>query len=348
MSRARGEEGVVLLLVLAVIVISISTVYTFARTSMLEIMNTRNRIDHARAELLARSGVPLAIRALVDDVLNSEDDLVSALDSSRDPWYALSETAIEVPGHGELRLTVRDAGNRINVNGLIDGQGVRHEESLAFLSAVLDRIIENMPGRREEKLYDPDELAEAIIDWIDADEQTVLGGDETETYRRRGGETSPPDRPLWTLAELSEVPGADPLLLGALNAYLTTEPLYPKIEQSGVNPNTAPPYLLAMIYHGVTGDRNRDLLDEEEVFSILRARHDGRIFCPGSDEERCVKFESEIGRVGETVFPPLTYRSDIFSIKSEARFGNARACLRTVVDRSDLREILTLSFRMGC
>ncbi len=45
------------------------------------------------------------------------------------------------------------------------------------------------------------------------------------------------------------------------------------------------------------------------------------------------------------MFPPLSYRNDVFSIQSEARFGDARACVRTVIDRA---LGATLSYRLDC
>jgi type II secretory pathway component PulK len=347
MTRARDEKGVVLLLVLVIIVLTISMVFAFAETSLIQVASTKQRIARVKASLLARSGVPIAMRALVDDVTQGAIDELDVIDSSRDPWALLAQQPIEVPGGGELRIRVLDAGNRLNLNALVDEDGFPHPESLAFLTAALERIIENMPGRTEEKLYRPDELAEAILDWIDSDDQTRLGDNEAAYYEEAQATSGPLDRPLYSLASLGAIPDLDERLLDALADYFTIYPTLSGLtEGSGVNPNTAPPHVLGLIYQGTSGQQ--ELLIEEDVFRILRARDEGRIFCPQSEEDPCVSFQNEILEFGGIVFPPLSYRSQTFVIQSEARYGEVRACVEAVIDRSDPRELLTLSYRLEC
>ena len=344
--RPLGDErGLALLLVLVVIVLTVGTVYAFARSSLLSVLAEQRRADRVRAELMARSAVAIAVRALRDDRAGGDDGPTAGLETAQDPWYLLGEYVLEVPGDGDLHIRVRDAGNRINLNALVDEEGLPREDSAAFLADALEHIIAHMPGRTEDKRYQPAELADGILDWIDSDDQTRLGDDELDAYSRQHA-GRPPSRPLFALSELSGVPGVDEALLAALAEYFTTQPPFPDVADSGVNLNTAPPHVLALIYQGTSGDKR--LLGEDGVFAILRARREDRIFCPGSREEPCVSYESEIGRVGETVFPPLRFRSDVFEVRVEARFSESRACVTTVVDRSNAQELVTLSYRIAC
>lgn len=345
MSRSRDEDGVVLLLVLAVIVLTISSVYAFAHTSLLHMKASVHRMHRTRADLVARSGIHIGLRAVLDDATLGGSRAGGAIETPLDPWHRLGSQTIELPDEGTLRITVRDAGQRINLNALINGEGEPHEESRAFLVAALERIIEHMPGRDEEKLYDIEDLADGILDWIDANDTTRLGDDEADFYESLDA-PPPPNRPLWLLTELAVLPDVDDALLRALGHYFTTQPFYPRLSEAGVNPNTAPTHVLSLIYQGSPGDKQ--LLDEDAVFAILRARSEDRIFCPGGGEEPCVSFESEIGRVGESVFPPLGYGSQVFSVRSVAAFGEARACIQTVIDRTEAQEPMTLSFRTDC
>ena len=110
----------------------------------------------------------------------------------------------------------------------------------------------------------------------------------------------------------------------------------------------APAHVLATIYQGDSAGRallGRDGNDRE-VWNVLRARKEGRIFCPSEEEERCVTFQSEVGDEG-SVFPALQFQSDIFEILSEGRFGTARVRIRAVVDRSDPYAIETLFYQMN-
>ena len=89
MSRAGDEDGVVLLLVLVLVVVAISTAYAMSKTSMIEVISTRQYGQHARATLLARSGVALAERVLADDLVEG-DDVTRAVESDLDAWALLS------------------------------------------------------------------------------------------------------------------------------------------------------------------------------------------------------------------------------------------------------------------
>ena len=330
-----------LLLVLVIIVLATSSVYAFARDSLLEVTRIRERSERAHAELLARSGQEIARRALADDAVSPSGagQLELIFESPRDAWVLLARDPIELPDGGEIHLRIRDSGSRINLNGLVDLEGSQFgERSLSFLQALLEHVIDEMPDRDEEKLYDPRELAEAILDWIDSDEVTRLG-DEARVYAERAAGARPPDRPLIALQELESVPGMDERLLDVLAHYFTIHPLFPSPDRVGVNPNTAPAHVMAAIW---TDGR---LLGRNDVFRVLSRRADGRIFCPQTTEG-CEGFREEILEHQEP-FPQLQYRSSIFEIESEGRYGSARVRVVSVVDRSNPADIQTLYYRIN-
>jgi type II secretory pathway component PulK len=350
-SRLRDEEGVVLLLVLVLVVVSISTAYAMSKTSLLEVMRTRQHGEHVRATLLARSGVALGIRALQDDLI-AGDDTTRQVESGLDAWALLSRQEIELPGAARLRVRVTDVGGRLNLNALVDRNGQRvGEASKSFLKAALAHIADTTPAFKGSSAYgdeDVDDLADALLDWLDKDDETRVGTPEEEYYVGiKKARSAPLNRPVFSLDELAPVPGLDALMLEALKAYFTTYPMFPPADGGGANLNTAPPHVLGMIYHGMGGDFA--LLDSRDVFELLRARSDGRVFCPGPAPEPCVSFFGTLGIAeGEEVFPPLSYASRVFHIESEARVAETRACVSTVVDRGNGAEPKTLYYRLGC
>ena len=347
MRRHDGERGVVLLLVLVILVACISTVYAFTRTTTLEVLSSRHRNDRTRATLLARSGVRIAERVLLDD-LDWGDELTRLLESERDDWVLLTRAPIEVPGGGELRIGIVDGGARINLNGLIDATGQAHRPSRPFLEIALERIIESMPGRAEEKLYDADAIAVGILDWLDADDQTASFGDnEARFYGGTDADAVPLDRPLFSIDELAAVPGMDRLLVEALKDYFTTYPMFPAVEKSGINPNTAPAHVLGLVYHYQGNASEGRLFDRDDVFRILRFREEDRVFCRDLSREACESFLEHMEIFGDLVYPPLQFASDVFEIEVEASYGETRACVTRVIDRSDL-EVRTLAYRMEC
>ena len=78
-----------LLLVLVLIVVAVSTAYAMSKTSLVEVLSTRQHSQHSRAQLLARSGIALAERALQDDLIEG-DPITKAVESDRDAWAVLA------------------------------------------------------------------------------------------------------------------------------------------------------------------------------------------------------------------------------------------------------------------
>lgn len=344
--QRRSEEGVVLLLVLVIIVVSISMVGSFARSSALDVVGMRHRADRGRAELLAQSGVAVATRALKDDLARPADPPLAGMETPLDPWYAIGERSVELPDHGELRVRVRDMGAKINLNGLVDESREAHADSREFLTAALKHVIDRMPGRDEDHPYDPKRLADAILDWLDADVRTRRGALEDEAYRRLGARTRPANRELHSLGELADLPTVDAALLDAMRHYFTVHPSFGELGDSGLNPNTAPGWALGMIYLG--GPNRRDLIESREVLATLQARARGRIFCPVSDEQPCNNFTELLGQAGETAFPPLAYSNSIFEIESVAHYRDATACITAVVERLDAEQVRPIAYERRC
>jgi type II secretory pathway component PulK len=342
----RGEKGVVLLLVLVLIVLSVSSVYAFARASLLDVSSAKERMSRARAELAARSGITLAVRAIQDDAA-STDPVVRQLESARDPWGQLAASPIALPGGGELRVIVEDAGRRIPLNAVVGAEGGATEGARQFLQAALERVIENMPGRPEDKRYDIEAVADGIIDWIDADTETRLGDAEATFYEDRRAPRPPVDRPLFSIGELAAVPGVDARLLDALGAYFSPSPDLPRSGGAGLNPNTAPAHVLGLMYLVVPG-RSGVFLEKADIFRLLKARQEGRLACPGEAiSPDCTSLAELLGQPPESIFPPIAYQSAVFTVRSEAVIRDARACVRAVLRRGE-EEVETLAYRLGC
>ena len=337
MNDREGEEGIVLLLVMVLVVVAISTAYAMSKTSLIEILSTRQQTQYTRADLLARSGVNLATRMLQDDMLEGTD-VTKAVESDLDGWAVLSHQDIELPGGALLRVRVHDVGNKIDFNALIDAEGKRiGESSKSFLQAFFTHLRDSVPEfKGSGKLEDPDidELSDALLDWIDKDDETRVGTPEHEYYVEiKKTKSAPLNRPVFSLDELASVPGMNPLLLEALKAYFTPYPMFPGENGGGVNPNTAPAHVLGLIYHGAAGDFR--LVNQRDVFDVLKARKEGRVFCPSTAQEPCTSFLETLHVAdGETIFPALTFQSRVFAIDVEASVGDTRACVHSVVDRS--------------
>jgi hypothetical protein len=118
--------------------------------------------------------------------------------------------------------------------------------------------------------------------------------------------------------------------------------VYPYVDGDGVNPNTAPPWVLAVLYYGTAGDYR--LAEPTLAESLVRLRDQGRLLCgQGLEDPLCAPLQENLG--GE-LYPPPSFASDVFRVRAEARVGDVTRTLETVLDRSDPNQPLVLAWRM--
>jgi len=340
----RGRDrrsGVVLLVVLFFALLLTSTIATFARRATVDALVARNRDAVGQAEALARGGVELATALLLDDrVRERQGDL--PLDTHRDAWYRVRFAELPAGDGAELRLVISDAGALLNLNALFDpeGGGPRDERTEPFLHAFLEKVIEEMDVPPGEKVYRVRELTDHLLDWVDEDDVRRRGGPEDAFYQEQESPYRAADRPLLSLEELRLVEGFDEPLVEALRPYVT---VHPWTGGGGVNPNTAPPHVLALLFFD--DGRSLRLADEEVVRRLLRVRQerDG-LLCPERvGDELCTPF-SEIVR--NAVYPPPAWQSSVFRVEARARVGDVRRSVEAVIDRSQGSQPLLLSWRV--
>jgi general secretion pathway protein K len=343
----RDRRGLVLVIVLVFALLLSGSLVTFVRRATVDAMIVRNRDHAAAAEALARGGVRLGVALLLEDALRQKAASTASGaapgETLDDLWARVSAFELPAPGDARLRLRIEDAGARLNLNAVLAGAGESGlaPEAVAFLTAVLEKVIAELPLAPGEKTYDPRALAENLIDWIDADEVSLRGGAEDAEYQRRSPPYRAANRPLLSLDELRMVEGFDGRLVEALRPYAT---VYPYHGGSGVNLNTAPPHVLALVYHGLGEDRR--LASEDTVRNVLRERAEGRILCEATEADGRCTFRAEV--VEGEIFPPLpgpVYETDVFTIAAEATVGELRRTVEAVIDRSDPTQPLVLSWR---
>lgn len=327
----------VLMAVLVFVLLLTSAIATFLRRVAVDTMTARHRDHAAEAEALARGGVRLGITLLLEDRLQEESDGFRS-ESLIDVWARAGESEIPTPEDTTLELEIRDAGARLNLNALLEDGELRDNAEL-YLQALLERVIADMPGRPEDKRYDPDALTRNLLDWIDEDEVAQRGGDEDEFYQQQAPPYAAANRPLLSVEELRRVEGFDAALVDALDHYVTVHP-YAKAD--GINPNTAPPHVLALLYHGVAQDFR--MVDEDGIRRLLKARDEGELLCADEAQNPACSPLSQVLE-GE-VFPPPTFQSDVFFIRAKARVGTVRRTVEAVVDRSSPDSPLLLSWQV--
>lgn len=353
--RSARERGVILALVLVLALVLSVSMITFTRRAVVDTMIAANRDASAQAAALARGGVRLAIPLLLQDRLGKrlqafDDPDVIPMTPGNTPddiWNLTRGLELEDPEGGRLQVDIEDAGSLLNLNAVIPYTGEDappDPDAEEFLVEMLTKVIDEMPVDPADKLYDPRDLARNLIDWMDTDDIRIVGGREGDYYQDQDPPYEPANGPLLSVDEIGLVEGFDVQLVEALRRYVT---VYPIVEANGINLNTAPPHVLALIYYGVSGGDKR-LADADIVSRILKVREQGRAICTGSDPNLDCVTLSEVGLGEGSIFPPVNLPddSDVFRVRARARVGEIERVVEAVVDRSDLAKPQLLSWRV--
>jgi type II secretory pathway component PulK len=329
----------VLLVVLFFALLLTSSVATFVRRSTVDTLIARNIDARGEADSLARGGLMLSCALLAEDRLQELAGTAPPGDNHLDAWARASGYPLVTPTGTTLRLRIEDAGARLNLNALFEmeegGDWKVREETPEFLTQLLAKVIDEQAVAPGQRGFEPAELAANLIDFVDGDDVTSNGKSEDDVYQRRNPPYRALNRPLLSFDELRLVAGFDAQLVDALRPYLTVYPFAalgcgkPNLG-CGVNLNTAPPHVLALLWFD-DGVEKR-LADEDTVRRILRVRSEGGLLCgEGPSQQGCTPIR-EI--VPNAIFPPPTFSTQIFEISAEASVGDVRRTLVAVVDRT--------------
>jgi general secretion pathway protein K len=338
--RRRDERGVVLLVVLVFALLLTSTVATFLHRSTLDTMIVRNRDARARAEALARGGLRLAEGMILAD-LTAGSETGLAINSSVSLWAQISGQEILTRDGGMLRIEIEDSGSKLNLNAVIshDEDEQLSSQTQPLLEELLEKVIEEMAIPPGEKVYDISDLVENLIDYVDPDEVGLRGGSEDGYYQLQTPPYRAPNRPLLSVAELRRVEGFDAKLVEALEPYVT---VYPYAGTGGINLNTAPPHVLALLFFDDGVDLR--LAPEDTVREILEVRQEGGLICAEEQSgEDCTPIRD---LVTNAIYPPPDMGSSVFVVIARARVGDVTRRIEAVMHRLEAGEVRLLSWRV--
>lgn len=244
-------------------------------------------------------------------------------DHGGEPWARLPP-ALAVPG-GAIGGSIADLQGRLNLNNLAADDVKLAARTLARLQRLLE-LLGLAP-----------ELAQAIADWVDDDQQRRFpGGAEDGDYLLRDPAYLSANRPLTSLSELRLIGAVDDEAYRRLRPHLAALPAPSKI-----NVNTASAELLAALFEGLDPTLMTRLVE-------TRARQP---FAALADFTVAAGLQDELARLdanGDNAaehLADLDVNSDYFLLRSSAEVGDARAGLYSMLFREQGRvRVLMRSF----
>ena len=233
MRPARGSGGAALVTALVVVALASSAAVALSVRGADEIERTRLLLRAEQARQYAAG-----VEAWAQGVIAG---------TAAEALPALGERSLGVRrvAGGEVQGYLRDEQGGLNLNQLLDAEGMPDEVELAALRRLLDDLGE-----------DP-RLLDALVDWLDPDSaRRSAVGAEDAWYLARQPPYRAANAPLATLGELTLVRGFDQRLVRRLGPHVTVLPA-----RVPVNVNTATPQVLAALADGLDARRVRRIVD---------------------------------------------------------------------------------------
>lgn len=221
--HVKNQTGVALVTVILILALLTAIV---SRISLLNQIWLR-QVNNSSA-LVQASQATQAAQIWVGTILEDDND---NYDARTDDW---AQPMIPIPiAWGEMYGWVEDMQSRFNLNNLIDTEGKLNESAYQQFKQLL-------------KLLDLEQgLADAVVDWIDAD-GAAFGptGGEDIYYLSLKHPYLAANRPFIDEQELKMVRGFDLDVWNKLEPYITALP-----EQTAVNINTASAEVVAAVLY---------------------------------------------------------------------------------------------------
>jgi len=212
-ARGYAREGVVLIAVLLVVVLLSLAAYNYSEVMLSEYKAADSATRALQARANAASGIHYAAASLASKdffagTLNSNpfDNEGSfrniAVGTSDVPRFQgrfslITPPSVDLQGSTDFRYGAIDEHGKININALL---------SVDSTGTTAKTILMKLPNMT-------DEIADAILDWIDADDEIRDNGAENEYYTALSPGYRAKNGPLDTLDELLLVRGVTPELL---------------------------------------------------------------------------------------------------------------------------------------
>lgn len=203
--KGQGGAALIVALVVVLLVVLLATRVSSDYLVLFRTVENQSELQQARAYL--RGAELVAAQALLRDFSAGNE-----IDSALEPWA--QGATLPLP-EGLLTACLADLGARLNLNdlGAPDGEPSAAQKRFIRLLQVVDPQLDRVAAST---------LANAVFDWIDADDtQRHPGGAESLDYARLPQPYRAANQPFASVSELRLVKGFDSALVAALTPHLT-------------------------------------------------------------------------------------------------------------------------------
>lgn len=291
LDRAR-QRGVAVILALLIVMLAATLAAYMAQQQDLWQRQVENQFNWTQARKIGIAAIDWARAVLADDARANNYDHDSEIWTKHLPAASVED--------GEIMGTIEDQQGLFNLNNLAHN-GVSSMADMARFKRLL-------------ALLDlPLELAPALADWLDADNETQYpGGAEDAYYLALPQPYRTANRPLVELDELLLVKGFDMATLNRLRPYVSVLPT-----PTPINVNFAPPEVLAAVIDGLTISEAR-LMVQQRV---------------GQPFKTVGEFGLRLPPRKQVPDGMVTVSSQFFMVRGYANFGRSQVVTEALLQR---------------
>jgi len=293
--RQGGERGMVLLVVVVMVALLSTALVEFTFSTLVDLRLTETGRDSARAYYLAKGGLQVGRMLLREDG--------NGYDGPGESWAQPIEGYPVGAGLVTIRMTDRDG--RIDLNRLVTA-----EDNIDVV--MRDRLLRLLDALN---IDEAQSLTNALIDWIDADENVLPGGAESAYYQGLSEPFRAKNAPFDALTELARVRGFSAEVRQRLTPHVTVH------GDHRINVNTAPFEVLLSL---------ADEMTAQAANTILAARRE-RPLQAVSDLKNLIGMESLYG----FIFRYLKVTSAFYRIEARGDVGDGHSTLTATVKKQD-------------
>lgn len=238
----RHQRGVALLTMLLVAALATTLIVALIERQGRLQRELGGQLQQDQIAEYNRGAALFAMAALRADARNG-----TRVDHPGEAW-AQPFPPFPVPG-GIILPTLRDAQTRFNLNSLVSN-GAVNANALAFYRRLLSQLLL------------PPDLADSLVDWLDADSLPAsAAGAEDDYYLRQNPAYRTANRAMSTYGELRLVRGYNSDMLRTLSPWVTVLPA----SVTRLNVNFIPPGLLEALVPGLSPTAAVELLQNRPV-----------------------------------------------------------------------------------
>lgn len=303
----KKQQGIALITILVMVALATILAAIIAKRQANTAENTAYLIRQNQSLLYAKSAEAFFLELLQDDLQNAGE-----IDHLQENW-AKPMPAFPVED-GFVSGVLQDESGKFNLNSLIQDNGTPNLKAKAWFEKLLRRV-----GL-------PETLSEAVIDWQDADDETIGAmGAEANYYQGLAQGYLPANRKFHDVKELKLVRGFEGKKYLQIANYVSAAPT----SDSKVNINTASALLLASL------DPKLDLNAVQQVLQQRQANlsHFSNIH----DFWQTEPFAQVSPDVQSEVNDFLGVQSQYFKAKIEVLFNQRKRQLNSDLVRKDKR-----------